>query len=109
MESFLFEHVPGNSSYPAQRSFAWHPGRLLKSRLDGVDGSVTQRAHGSRYETNDRSLVAGDGTVMVLRLPLLEDFLEFSVGSEIDSLVGSYSFVSISCIAFLELERCTLP
>jgi hypothetical protein len=34
---------------------------------------------------------------MVLRLPLLEDFLEFSVGSEIDSLVGSYSFVSISC------------
>ena len=87
----ILKHILGDSSYPAQRGLAGEARRLLKSRLDGVDWGIAQRAHGAGNETNDSSLVAGDGRGLVLGLPVLKDFFEFGVGGEIYSLVGSYS------------------
>lgn len=63
----------------------------MKASLDGIDGSVAERTHGTGDETDDGSLPAGKRSRLVLRLPDLQPILEVAVSSEVDGLVGTLS------------------
>lgn len=90
------EHILRNSSYPTHSRLARQAGGLLQAGLDGVDGGVAERAHGARHKTDERGLVARDSGAAVLRLPILQDLLEFGVCGEVDRLVGSYAGVVLA-------------
>lgn len=57
--------------------------------LDGVDRSVSKRAHGTRNQTNQGCLHGWQTAVRVLWLPLLQLLFQLSVSSEVSSWVTS--------------------
>lgn len=87
----LLEHIASNDLYPLEGRNTGHSGGLLQSCLDGVDGGVAQRTHGTADESNEGRLVAGEVGTLVLRLPDLQPLLEVRIRREVHSLVGALS------------------
>lgn len=83
----VLEHVLCNTGYSGPGSLAGLGRALLQTSLDGIDGGVAQRAHGTRDKTDKGGLPAGQRGVCVLGLPLLEPLLEVGVGGKVDGLV----------------------
>lgn len=87
----ILEHVAGDGGYSRPCSGAKRGGCLLQASLDCVDGSIAERAHGAADKANDGCLPAGEVTVRILRLVVLEPVLKVRVRREVDSLVRSLS------------------
>lgn len=83
----MLEHVLCNTGYSGPGSLAGLGRALLQTSLDGIDGRVAQRTHGTRDKTDKGSLPARQGRIGILRLPLLEPLLEVGVGGKVDGLV----------------------
>lgn len=90
VEALRLEHVTRDECYSAPCALAGLGGSLLEACLDGVDGGVGEGTHGTRDETNEGCLVGGELGVGVGWLPSLESRFELRVGSEVNSLVGSW-------------------
>lgn len=90
VETLGLEHVTRNECYSAPCALAGLGRSLLEACLNGVDGGVGEGAHGTRDKTNESCLVGGELGVGVGWLPSLESRFEFRVGSEVNSLVGSW-------------------
>jgi hypothetical protein len=89
--TFLLEHLPGYLRNPTERRlsrFGWRP---LQTSLDGIDRRVGERSHGSRYQSNDGSLIRRELAVGILGLPPLQCRFEFGVSCEVGGLVCALS------------------
>lgn len=95
MYTLSLEHVRSNVCDSAPCALTGLSRSLLEASLDGVDGGVGERSHGTGHKTNEGCLVRGELGVGVGWLPPLESRLELRVGSEVNSLVGSYRSISI--------------
>ena len=95
VHTLSLEHVSRNVCYSAPCALASLGWSLLEASLNGIDGGVGERAHGTRDETNEGCLVGGELGVGVGWLPSLESRFEFRIGSEVNSLVGSCSPINV--------------
>ena len=92
VESFrtlLFEHLPRNFRYPANRGLPRLRRRPLQPRLNRINGRIAERAHRTTDQANNTRLPAGEIGAVVLRLRFLEELFEFSIRGEVDRLVGA--------------------
>lgn len=88
---YSLEHVSSDSGNSCPGAGSGGSRSLLEAGLDGIDGGVAQRTHGTRDEANDGGLPAGKGSALVLGLPDLQPLLEVAVGGEVDGLVRTLS------------------
>ena len=84
----LLEHIPRNTHNPAHRGLARLSGRPLKARLDGIDGSIRERAHRTADQPDQHSLIARQLLVCIRRLRALQQRLELRVSGEVDCLIS---------------------
>lgn len=87
----LLEHLASNLGDSLEGGGAGLGLHLLESGLDGIDGGVAQRTHGTGHETDESGLVAGEVAADVLGLVLVQPLLEVGVGSEVHGLVAALS------------------
>ena len=102
------KHIPRNIRDPTHCRLARQARRLLQTRLDGVNGSIGEGAHGAGDEADDGGLVGGDRRVGVLGLPFLQQVFEFRVGSEVHCLIGSWGCV-LASVCFLSCLSYGVP
>lgn len=85
------EHILGDDHDTGDSRLTGLSTGLLKTGLDGVNGSVGEGADGTGDQTNQGGLVSGQLAVAVFWLPALQASLQFRVCGEVGSLVGSLS------------------